>query len=116
MFMVMLVLDDPDQLDGLMEAWRKVGIGGATTLESTGIHRRQRKLIPMRYLFQTAGAHEEGHFTLLAIVNNEQVIQRCLEATEALVGDLDQPNTGIFAAWPLSVVKGLPSYYANGEE
>lgn len=116
MYMVMLVLDDPDQLDSLLASWEKAGIGGATILESTGIHRRQRRIIPMRYLFQTTGPQERGHFTLLAIVDNEEVVQRCLEATEKLVGDLNQPNTGIFAAWPLSVVKGLPKYYAGGEQ
>jgi len=115
MFMVMLVLDDPDQLDEVLVAWRKAGIGGATIIESTGIHRRQQQMIPMRYLFQAAGRSEVGHYTLLAIVDNEKVIQDCLAATEAQVGNLDDPDTGIFAAWPLTVVKGLPGYYADPE-
>jgi hypothetical protein len=115
MYMVMLVLDDPNQLDALLEAWRKAGIGGATIIESTGIHRRQRQVIPLRYVFQTTGPREEGHYTLLAIVEGEQVVQNCLAATEALLGDLNQPNTGIFAAWPLYTVKGLPKSHADRE-
>jgi hypothetical protein len=115
MFMVMFVLNDPDQLDALLEAWDNAGIGGATILESTGIHRRKRRVIPMRYLYQTTGPQEEGHFTLLAIVDSEELVQRCLEATEGLVGDLTQPNTGIFTAWPLEMVKGLPKSLADGE-
>jgi len=108
MYMIMLVLDDPDQLDDLLQAWRSAGIGGATIIESTGIHRRQYQPIPMRYLYQTTGSQEQGHYTLLSIVKDESMVQACLHATEALIGDLDQPNTGIFAAWPLAVVKGLP--------
>lgn len=108
MYMVMFVLDDPAQLDRLLEAWRQAGIPGATIIESTGIHRRQRQMIPMRYLFQTTGPREEGHYTVLAIVESEQVVQACLDATERVVGDLNQPHTGVFASWSLGVVKGLP--------
>jgi hypothetical protein len=109
MFMIMFVLDNPDQLDALLENWEKIGIRGATIVESTGIHRRRRKILPMRYLFQTAGNVEESHYTLFAIVESDALVQACLKATEQLVGDLDDPNTGVFAAWPLAVVKGLPS-------
>jgi hypothetical protein len=116
MYMVMVVLDDPDRLDALLEAWRKVGIGGATIIESTGIHRRKSQMIPLRYIFQTTGPREEGHYTLLAIVDSEQVVQACLGATESVVGDLSQPNSGIFTAWPLSVVKGLPKSGSKLEE
>lgn len=108
MYMIMLVLDDPNQLDGVLEAWQGAGIRGATIVESTGIQRLRRKNIPMRYLFQTSGAVEEGHLTLLVIVDSEQLVQDCLQATEKIVGDLDEPNTGVFAAWPLAFVRGVP--------
>lgn len=109
MYMVMFVLDDPGKLDALLGAWEEVGIRGATILESTGIHRRRTQILPMRYLFQPLGNVEENHCTLFAIVDTNEVVKSCLQATEKLVGDLDDPNTGIFAAWPVSLVKGLPS-------
>ena len=107
MFMIMFVLNDPNQLDALLESWEKVGIRGATIEESTGIHRRRKRFLPRRYVFQTAGDIEESHDTLLAIVESYVLVQACLQATELLVGDLDEPNTGVFAAWHLAVVKGL---------
>ncbi|NMC12721.1 MAG: hypothetical protein GYA34_07530 [Chloroflexi bacterium] len=109
MFMLMFVLDDPGLLDDLLEAWENAGVRGATIVESTGIHRRRKKIIPMRYIFQSTGDVEENHYTLFVIVENEGIVQACLNATEKLVGDLNKPNTGVFAAWPLSVVKGVPS-------
>lgn len=108
MFMVMFVLDDPHRLDALLEIWEATGVRGVTIIESTGIHRRLKRPLPMRYLFQVAGTVEEGTFTLLAIVESEEVAQACLHATEGLVGHLDEPNTGVFAAWPLGLVKGFP--------
>ncbi|MEZ0397258.1 MAG: hypothetical protein ABWK53_12625 [Anaerolineales bacterium] len=108
MFMVLLVLNNPDQLEAVLQAWEQAGIRGATIIESTGIHRRLKRLIPMRYLFQTQGGEEEGHLTLLAIVENQNQVEACLQATESVTGDLDGPQTGVFAAWPLTMVKGLP--------
>lgn len=107
MFMIMFVLDDPGQLDTLLEAWEKAGVRGATIVESTGIHRRRKKFLPMRYVFQATGNVEESHYTLFAIVESDEVVQACLHTTEELVGDLDIPNTGVFVAWPLAVFKGL---------
>jgi hypothetical protein len=112
MYMVMFVLDDPNRLDELLAAWVEAGIKGATIIESTGIHRRRKQTIHMRFLYQTVGSLvEEGHVTLFALVSDEEKAQICLRATEALVGDLAGPNTGVFAAWPLAVVKGLPKNY-----
>jgi nitrogen regulatory protein PII len=112
MYMVMFVLDDPGRLDELLAAWTEAGITGATIIESTGVHRRRAQTVHMRFLYQAATKLvEEGHLTLFAIVANEEKVQVCLRATEALVGDLSEPKTGIFAAWPLAVVKGLPKNY-----
>lgn len=107
--MIMLVLDNPEQLEKVLEAWENAGIRGATIVESTGIQRLRRKNLPMRYLFQTPGLREEGHLTLFVIVESEQMVQECLRATESIVTDLDEPNTGVFAAWPLAFVRGVPS-------
>lgn len=116
MYMVMFVLDDPNRLDELLQAWEEAGITGATIIESTGIHQRRRQTVHMRFLYQaTSSLEEKGHITLLAIVMDEQKAQDCLQATEALVGDLSDPRTGVFAAWPLALVKGVPKNYHTGE-
>jgi len=104
----MFVLDNTDLLDAVLQAWEKVGIQGATIIESTGIQRLRHKNVPMRYIFQTPAWIEEGHLTLFVIVQDEQMVNNCLDATEQIVTDLDGPNTGVFAAWPLTVVRGAP--------
>lgn len=107
MYMVLFVLDDPEHLDAVLSAWSAKGLTGVTIIESTGLHRRQkRKRIPMRYTYGDY-VEEEGHYTLLAIVDSQETVQTCLEEAERTVGDLCNPNTGVFAAWPLSLVKGV---------
>lgn len=106
MYMIMFVLDDPDRLNEILEAWEKAKIRGATIIESTGLHRQRQKFIPMRYISPIFN-DEESHLTLITLVNNEEMIQACLKATESVVGNLESPNTGIFTAWPVAFIKGL---------
>ncbi len=111
MHMLMFVLDDPQQLDPILEAWEALGVSGVTIVESTGYQRRkkQRARLPMRFSFEPlALGGEEGHYTLFTIVSDEAQARQCLSAAEGVLGDLDGPDTGVLAAWPLSVVKGVP--------
>lgn len=106
--MVFLVLDNVEHLDDVLAAWHDLGINGATIIESTGLHRRHRVHMPMRYALGSAML-EEGNYAVFSIVPDEAAARQCLEAVERVVGDLENPNTGIMAAWPLGFVKGLPN-------
>ena len=109
MFMIMCVLDDNSHLDEILSAWTDLGVSGTTIVDSTGLHRRHLKHIPMRYTYGGTSAEETGNSTLFAIVESQAMVQSCVDAVEQAVGDLDQPDTGVFSAWPLSVTKGVPS-------
>ena len=108
MFMIMFILDDPDLLDQILNAWSDAQVSGVTIVESTGFQRHQHKHIPMRYSYGSDPG-EKGNITLFAIVSSEAIVQGCLSATERITGDLNDPDTGVFASWPLSVVKGVPA-------
>jgi hypothetical protein len=108
MYMIMLVLDDPDKLNDVLAAWEAIGVCGATIVESTGIQRLRKQPVPMRYVFASPGFTEQGHLTLFVIVQGKKLVNACLRATQQVVTDLDGPNTGVFAAWPLAVVRGVP--------
>lgn len=110
MFMVMCVIDDPALLEDVLHEWQRVGINGATILESSGMQRRLacQLLIPQRYAFEgLTESCSEGHYTLLTIVPDEVAVQTSLHAAEKVVGDFSLPHTGIFASWPLGFVKGI---------
>jgi len=48
-----------------------------------------------------------GHTTLFAVVEEMSVVERVKEATEAVVGDLSRPNTGVLFAVPVAAAWGL---------
>jgi len=107
MYMIMCILDDPSRLDTVLQSWSEKGISGATIVESTGLHRCIGKHIPMRFLYGGAQSEETGNVTLFIVVEDEQMVITCLNAVEQVVGNLDEPDTGIFTAWPVPIVKGV---------
>lgn len=120
MYMVMFVLDQPDLLNRVLKAWEDVGITGATIVESSGFFRQKerRKLLTGRYILPVVQEGiEKGNISLFSIVADEQQARAALQAVETVTGDLSQPNTGVFSAWPLEFVKGLSVRDgAGGEE
>ncbi len=112
MYLILFVLNDPDKLRELLDAWEEAGTGGATVLVSTGMQRMRngaiRDDIPlMPGLDDLYKRIEEHHRTLFTIVENDKVLKKIVEATKNVVGDLNQPNTGILVVLPTVQVYGI---------
>ena len=119
MYMVMFVLQDADRLDGVLDAWRGIGVSGVTIFESLGAYTRKQKQrrVGARYAFgmgQGVTQLETGNYTLLAIVPDEEMVRGCITAAESVVGDIDEPNNGVLAAWELDITKGIASAGQTG--
>lgn len=112
MYMIYFILHDAAHLDDVLSAWQKVGVTGVTLMESTGAYRRQEvSRLGARYLFAMPRATnaEQFSYTLVTIVPSADVVQQCITAAESVVGNLDDPNTGVLAAWELDIVRGVPN-------
>jgi nitrogen regulatory protein P-II 1 len=112
MYLILFVLDNPDKLEDLLNAWEKAGTGGATVLVSTGRHRLSngvyRDDIPlMPGLDDFYKREEDYHRTLFTIVKNDDILQKVVDATKSVVGDLNKPNTGILVVMPTAQVYGV---------
>lgn len=111
-YLVVLVLDDPDQSDALLDAWEQAGARGVTILESSGIGRVRRAslrddmpLLPSLRDILRGG--EEHHRTFLSVVEGEEQVEVLANAAQQVVGDFSQPHTGLLFAMPISHVHGL---------
>ena len=112
MYLILFVLDNPDKLEGLLDAWEETGTGGATVLSSTGMHRLNAGVIRddlplIPGLDDFYKRVEDYHRTLFTIVKDDDVLQKIVEATQSVVGNLNQPNTGILVVLPTAQVYGL---------
>ncbi len=109
MLMMMLVLDDPEKLEAVLISWEALGVSAITITESTGVHLHKKPpRLPFRFGFEgQAPSYDEYHYTLFCIVSDENIVQACLAAAERIIGNLDDPDTGMMAVWPLTFMKGV---------
>lgn len=110
--MVLLVLDNPDECAGVLDAWEAVGTSGVTILESTGLarlrHASSRDDLPlMPSLMNLLRSREEHHRTLFTVVEGEEKVDQLIAATLSVVGTLDAPDKGVLFVLPVSRVIGL---------
>ncbi len=112
-YLILAVIDELEKCPSLLDAWEAAGVRGITILESTGLGRiRKGKNIrddvpfmpSLRNLLQT---REEHHRTLFSVVDSEEMIDRVIEATEKVLGDLNEENKGVLFALPVARVHGI---------
>jgi nitrogen regulatory protein P-II 1 len=113
MYMILFVLHDPSRLKEVLSVWHDAGVSGITILPSTGLKRLQQSyafrddipLIPT--LHDLLEQEETLNRTLLTIVPSDEQVDKVVAATQALIGDLNLPNTGILAVLPVARAYGL---------
>lgn len=115
-YMVMFVLDDIDKCSPIFDAWENAGVRGITILESTGLGRIRRQggyrddlpLMPsIRNLLQT---REEHHRTIFTLVQTEEMVDKIIDATQSVVGDLNEPHKGVIFVLPVMRVVGIQAW------
>ncbi len=114
MYLLLMVLDDSTRLNEVLEAWKEAGVPGITILESTGLNRiLPRHAAKSMYagFSQVFGGARVGHQTLFAIIDSMDLAEAAVSATEAVLGDLRKPHTGIMCAVPIAQTWGVPEPY-----
>lgn len=113
MFMVMFVLHNTEKLDAILDAWEAAGVPGITILNSTGLGRARSwpgrwDDLPLMPSLRDFYEHDELFSrTLFSILADEAAVDRVVQATTRVVGDLEEANTGLLAVIPLANVYGL---------
>ena len=110
MYMLIMVLDDTSHLNDVLNAWDTAGVGGVTIIESTGINRvLKRHSADMAFVgfSQMFGSGRVGHNTLFTVIDDLELAETAVAATEAVLGDLTEPDKGIIFALPVAKTWGL---------
>lgn len=108
--LLMAVLNDPNHVWEVLDAWQEMGIGDATIMDSTGLYRARRlrddlPLFPSVHdLLESA---EDHHRTIWSVVDDSLDLEAVVAATERILGALDQPHSGLIVALPVLKVWGL---------
>jgi nitrogen regulatory protein PII len=111
-FLVVLVVDEPENCPPILEAWEEIGVLGVTIFESTGLGRMRRAglrddlpLMPsLSDLFQNEEVH---HRTLFSVVETQEEVDKMVAVVREVIGDLDDPYTGFLFVVPVLQVHGF---------
>ncbi len=113
MKLILFVLHDPEQLIPLLNAWTDAGVSGATVFFSTGLGRLHRSktlrddLPLMPSLQDFLPQPERLSRTIFTMVDDNTIVKKVVEATEQLLGDLQEPGRGLLMVLPVDEVYGL---------
>jgi nitrogen regulatory protein PII len=113
MFLVLFVLNEAEHLQAVLDAWEAAGVSGVTILHSSGLGRVRKDIglrddLPLMPSLKDLFEHEEYFSrTLFSIVKDEPMADRLVEATEKVVGDLQEPGRGLIAIIPLLKIIGV---------
>ncbi len=110
--MILLILDELEQCPSVLDAWDAAGAAGITILESTGLARVRKSALRddlplMPSIESLLKGREEHHRTLFTVVEDEVQVDRIIEATLAITGNLDEPNSGALFVLPVTRAVGL---------
>jgi nitrogen regulatory protein PII len=111
-YLVVLIVDNPDDCPHILDRWSESGVTGATILESTGMGRILRAglrddipLLPS--LADFLDGRDEPHRTVLSVVEDQETVDKMVAAAQKIIGDLDDPHTGFLFVVPVVQAYGL---------
>lgn len=107
--LMMVILDDLKCLPDLLQAWREIGVPGATILESAGAYRVETWLsrVGLGGLDRLFEAREVRRRTLIAAIEDDDLLAQAVAETERVMGGFDRPDSGLLLVLPVTQVKGL---------
>ena len=110
MYLLVMVLDDTRRLQEILDAWTGAGTPGITILESTGVNRVLSRRSPdaaFAGFGQIFGGGLVGHQTIFSVIPGLDVAEKAAAATEAVLGKLSEPHTGVMFVLPVALAWGL---------
>jgi nitrogen regulatory protein PII len=111
-YLVVMIVNDPQDCPALLEAWDSAGVSGITILNSSGLGRIRKAglsddLPLMPSLEDLLQSEEIYHRLMMSVVEGQDMVDRLVEVTRQITGDLDRPHSGFLFVVPVAQVYGL---------
>lgn len=111
--MVIVVINETQKLNDLMDAWDRIGVPGATILNTSGAKRlhsvMKRDDVPLfmslRKLMELD--HDFVHNVTLISVVDDELVDPMLDAAQKVVGPFEEEDHGIFVTLPIGRAIGV---------
>jgi nitrogen regulatory protein PII len=107
MKLLVVILNQVEKLEEVLEGFLEVGITGATIIDSVGMGQILSQEVPifagLRFMFVGAEPHNK---TIFSVIRQEKESE-AVDILKKILGDLQEPGTGIIFSLPLDLVEGL---------
>jgi CBS domain-containing protein len=107
--LVVVILDDLKRMPDLLQAWQMIGVPGVTILESVGGYRTSTWLsrVGLGALGRLFEDEEVRRRTILAAIEDDELLDQAIAEAERVVGGFDRPHSGLLLTLPVAQVRGL---------
>lgn len=117
--LVLLITSRVEEGHRIGEAWQQAGAPGVTFIESFGLRRLQEKsrgmeVLPgMMSLVEILRQSERTSLIILSVIEDESLADQFIAVTEGILGDLYQPENGVFFVVDLARAVGVYDYHRH---
>ncbi|MBO4422636.1 MAG: hypothetical protein J5879_04315 [Clostridia bacterium] len=103
------VLNKIELLDKLLDEFEKVGVSGATVVNSVGMAHALAKYEESHFISSFRAFFDVGHSEskTIFIVCSDDMAEKAKDAVRRIVGDLSQPDSAIMFSVPLLYIEGI---------
>lgn len=107
--LLIVILHEISVMPDLLEVWREIGVPGTTIIKSAGGHASrtwlsQVGLGAINNLFENKEVQTR---TVIAAVEDEDLLAQAIAEAEQIVGGFDRPDSGVVLVVPLSQAIGV---------
>ena len=107
MKLLILILNKVEKLEEVFEGFLEIGITGATVIDSVGMGHILSEEVPifagLRFMFAGSKPHNK---TIISVIKDEKE-KLAIDVLQKILGNLNEPGTGIVFTIPIDRVEGL---------
>ena len=108
--LLIVVINEEEKLDPILSGMVELGITGATVINSEGMGRVLSHDVPIFAGLETLALRSRPrNQTIFSVIREDDKVGGVLKLLKEILGDLDDPGTGIAFTIPISRVVGLAS-------
>jgi len=111
MKLLVAVIEDTTRIDTILDLFYENGIPGATVINSRGMGHVIADHYSIFARFSDLTGSSKGsdvhNSTIFTVIKTDETLQLAIELIEEVVGDLNQPDTGLIFTLPVLDVKGF---------
>jgi nitrogen regulatory protein PII len=108
MKLLVFILNNEEYLEEVLEAYVEAGVTGATIIDSEGMGRFLAYEVPLFAGFREfLKGNKPYNKTIISVVRDQDTVERVKKLLDEVVGNLDNPGTGILFTLPVDWATGL---------